>query len=305
MMRVSLFYTIRTTTGASLEHSGLELPLVVELDGGVSVVFEVATERFESYGPVILEASGPVDSSRLSATVLHGIDANQEGGSPIPFVVVPEAAALQELAADALNAVAFLIGVGLSGSRLFAFNHLSPEGLGDERRLTELGSPWVAPELSIGVEIRTFYVDAVEPPVVKRLMGRPGVAIYSDSLNTLAPVARFRELWRILESAFGLQDRHLTRRLAEYQPAVDMHFDGTELEGLRTLRGRASHAASRARSCELLAVERNVLRCVGRLQALAERVILTKKTWGTPTTEVEELLPLGTYVGRDGEIIEP
>jgi hypothetical protein len=302
-MRVSLRYAVSVTTGSSLEHSGLELPLTIDLDDGVSLAFEQAVGRFEYHGPVVLEASAPVDPVGLTVATLPGIDRSpEEGRMPVPFAVVPETAALEERAVDAISAVAFIISVGLSASRMLGYDVLQAEGPDDERLLEELGAWAVLPELSIGQVTRTFHSSVVDAGVVRQLMTRPGVTIFSDSINAMAPVARFRELWRILESAFGLQDGDLTSRLAEYPPAVAMDFDQPELEALRTLRGRASHAASSTGSRELITVERDVLRSLGRLQSLAERVILTKKTWGVRANGVDELLPLASYVTQDGEI---
>jgi hypothetical protein len=57
---------------------------------------------------------------------------------------------------------------------------------------------------------------------------------------------------------------------------------------MRVLRGRASHAESKAGYDELVAVERECGRKVARLKNLVERVLLTKKNWGYPTVAVDE-----------------
>ena len=114
--------------------------------------------------------------------------------------------------------------------------------------------------------------------------------------------ARFREVWRLLEAAFQLKDNDLIQRLAErlpeYGPVRQLGFDRDELRELHTLRGRASHAESRSGVHELEHVERECGARVARLKCLAERVILTKKSWGSPTTGVEELSPLLVRAAR-------
>jgi hypothetical protein len=304
-VRVSLLYAVRTTTGWHLDDLALELPLAVQWDG-TDLVLREASEEFRWYGPLVLEVSGAVDPTGLARATLSGIDRTAEPfSSPVTFIAVPEAAALRDLVVNALGALSFAVGVGLSSSRLIFHDHLVPETSTDDERLEELGSPHVLPELSVGRDVRTFHLSVVQPELLKQLMMRPGAALFADALNAIAPVARFRELWRILKSAFGLQGRELTQALAGYQPAAEMSFTYAELESLRTIRGRASHAASRAGTSELLTIEREVMQALGRVQSLVERVILTKKTWGARGGAVDELLRLQTYIGQDGHITEP
>ncbi len=106
----------------------------------------------------------------------------------------------------------------------------------------------------------------------------------------------------MLESAFAAQDDRLVALLTEYRPAQEMGFDRDELKQLLIIRGRASHGTSRRGLDEILAVGRECGKQVNRLKSLVERVILTKKTWGAPTTEVEELTPAIGWVGRDNSI---
>jgi hypothetical protein len=120
--------------------------------------------------------------------------------------------------------------------------------------------------------------------------------IYADALKLGTGAARFRELWRVLESAFNRQDDELVALLADYPPARAMAFSRDELKQLLVLRGKASHAASRAGVKQLLAVERECSHRLARLKNLAERVILTKRSWGYPTRGVDELVPLSAYV---------
>ncbi len=125
--------------------------------------------------------------------------------------------------------------------------------------------------------------------------------LYSDAVKLPLEVAQFRELWRVLESAFARSDDELVKLLTSYPPAQQLAFDDAELQDLLVLRGRASHAQSKAGVLELIAVERDCGKRLGRLKSLVERVILTKEHWGYPTVGVEELAPLQAYVGPHGE----
>ena len=115
----------------------------------------------------------------------------------------------------------------------------------------------------------------------------------------IGDVAQFRELWRVLEAAFGRKDKNLLGRLDRYQPARDLEFKYAELEHLWILRGRASHAESRDGVDELVRVEQECARRLPRLKNLVERVISTEDSWGSRGQGVAELLPLQGYVGPD------
>jgi hypothetical protein len=60
-----------------------------------------------------------------------------------------------------------------------------------------------------------------------------------------------------------------------------MEFTRDDLRDLHTPRGRASHASTRASLSveELAAVERDAAEAVGRVQALAEVLIIRKADW--------------------------
>ncbi|MEJ7742763.1 MAG: hypothetical protein WKF73_09585 [Nocardioidaceae bacterium] len=108
--------------------------------------------------------------------------------------------------------------------------------------------------------------------------------------------------WKILESAFGLTDGGLLDKLAEYEPIQNLIGDG-DLMAWLVLRGRASHAQSRVGTKELIAVERSCESEIWKLKKIVERVIITKKSWGYPTTAWEERLPQDLRARRAGEPI--
>ena len=63
------------------------------------------------------------------------------------------------------------------------------------------------------------------------------------------------------------------------------------------LRGRASHAESKSGIRELRDVITETRNALPRLKNLAEQVILTKKTWGIPTQDIERLARLTSHAG--------
>ena len=49
-------------------------------------------------------------------------------------------------------------------------------------------------------------------------------------------------------------------------------------------------------------MEHDCGRKVTRLKNLVERVLLTKKEWGSPSLAIEELAPVQAYVTADGSL---
>ncbi len=131
-----------------------------------------------------------------------------------------------------------------------------------------------------------------------------GLRLYANAMQADLAVAQFRELWRILEAAFGKHDDELVTLLTKYEPARKLRFDEAEVKQLLVLRGRASHAQSSAGIKELVYVDQECRKQLPRLKNLCERVILTKKDWGYPTVGTDELLPLAGFIGPANNIIK-
>ena len=206
---------------------------------------------------------------------------------------------------DFVSALTFLTDAPLSISRPHNEDAFIAETHDDAELLQRFGTDqpfWVT---SAQIMPRTFTA-VVDSDAIQLLLGRaPGLRLYADAMKLPLAVAQFRELWRVLESAFSLSDEKLVDRLASYPPAKQVAFDHDELEALRTLRGRASHAQSRAEAGkqELVDLEQACTRFLPRLKTLVERVILTKKSWGYPTTAVEELTPVQAFTRADGTLV--
>ncbi len=249
---------------------------------------------------LVLERS--VDPTALELVTETGMYRELPDGSqePLPAVQLRRDQGLDNvLVSDVASILSFLTDVPLLLSSRMEEDRFVAEDDADLATLEAWGTDRVHSEVYGLVGLRSFPRVRVTPELAQALLPRrTGLHLYADALKLGSEVAQFRELWRILESAFGIQDDKLVALLADYPPAQVMGFDAEELRSLQVLRGRASHAVSGAGLSELLTVTRQCLDSLPRLKNLAERVILTKASWGTPTLGVNELLPLAGYVGR-------
>jgi hypothetical protein len=294
-MRIRTTYTV--TPEDALTDAALPIEVKVE---DVTVLLE----RIEDGLRLIVERS--VDRSALQAVADGSLSRREADGTkvPIPTLKVPESELDTVAARDVLSALSFLsdttLGLSVGGP---IDDDVLPDDAEDEALLERLGTRQRHRETGA-----TFATRTVEPRVDTEAVGAlldraSGVRVYAMALALGTSSARFRELWRVLEAAFQLRGSALIERLADYAPARQLAFDRDELKELHTLRGRASHAESRSGVHELEHVERECVARVARLKCLAERVILTKKSWGSPTTGVEELSPLRAHVRRDGVVV--
>src|SRR2546430_1340044 len=191
-------------------------------------------------------------------------------GRPLKAIDAPEAARLMLIAGDTAAAIAFLCGVPVHVSSLIQDDELVAESEADRSAVDALGTSWVYREHLVGGEIRAFGARNVDSQIVRALLPRrAGLRLYADALAAQTPVARYRELWRVLESAFGLRGPELVAALGDYKPVRQLELDARELEALLVLRGRASHAASGARFDDVRQVTEDILTHVERLSSLA------------------------------------
>jgi hypothetical protein len=293
-----LLRTVYTVTLGSGGLEDVELPLEVELVEGIHASLVRHNEGLR------LTVDRLVQPSRLEVVSDSGWFRGLPGGGRAPFPrlrIRDDDAPEHVLVDDLISAVTFLTDIPLALSRPLQEDRFIPENEEDERLLERLGADAPYQETEAVPASRTFSAK-VDADGVSALLGRAaGLRLYADAVKLTLDVAQFRELWRVLESAFGRTDDELVALLASYPPAQRLRFEVAELAELNVLRGRASHAQSKAGVDELIAVERECGRRLGRLKNLVERVILTKKSWGYPTTAVEELAPLQAYIGPGGE----
>jgi hypothetical protein len=288
-----------TTSGRGLE--AVELPLETSPEEGVTVILS------ESDRGLRLTVHRPVDASHIEAVVegsgWHRDLANGKR-EPLPRLRLKGGIPVERVVADDfVHTLSFLTDVPLWLSRPQTEDAFVPDTDEDKALLKSFGTDQPFYETSAQVSIRTFS-PVVDATTVTSLGGRePGLRLYADAIKLPTGVAQFRELWRVLESAFATTDRALVTRLTGYAPSKQLGFDESELEALLVLRGRASHAQSKAGTRELMDVDQECKRLVPRLKNLVERVILTKQSWGYPTSGVDELTPLRAYLTGDGGIV--
>lgn len=296
-----LLRSVWTLTARTAGLDQIDFPLEITPAQGI----RASLDREGDHARLVHDRS--VDPARLELVTDSGVSRVLSDGTrqaePRVRVTGDDEAPSRLVVDDVVAALTFLTDVPLHVSQPWRGHRFVPETDGDREVLARLGTDEAYRPTWLSLGVRTFTVRVDAEGVSALLTRTAGVRLYADAAKLTLDVARFRELWRVLESAFGRTDDKLVALLASFAPALQMRFDKAELQRLLVLRGRASHAQSKAGSAELVTVERECAGQVGRLKSLVERVILTKKSWGYPTAAVEELAPLQAYLGPRGEIV--
>jgi hypothetical protein len=284
---------LRSQFGLVMGHRGfpkVDLPLVVELEMARAEVVDTGDEE-----QLTLTIELPVDSSALRV-VASPVAGDRE-------LEVLETGVAGVVAREVADAIAFLTRCPLT--------------------LAGRGRPELLPEGDDDLELlQGFATDAVNQAGIARgsvamtlrLVGQnvallvrraSGVRLYSDALKMGTSAGRLRELWRVVESAFAAKNDRLVSLVSDCQVAKDLGFTHEELRQLLVLRGRASHASSRAQINlnELASVEREAAEVVDSVQALAEALIIRKAEWGSRDTAVDESAPRYPFVLDQGETV--
>ncbi len=301
-VRVRTVYNVRLSS-ARVPFSGIALPLTVETADGHATLEQNGGGGHADY---TLTFEYLVDPGGLRLVEETGRSQMLDDGTQetIPAVEVASTENPAALPGGLIDALTFLTDVSLDMSRdAWQSDQLLPDSPADAELLARVGTSDVYARLSGFPTIRTFSARVDSEAIMALLPKAPGLRLYADALRLAHPVAQFRELWRVLESAFRRKHRRLVDILALYPPARQIGFTREEVEALLVLRGRASHAESRAGLAELREVERQVQTHVPRLKSLVERVLMTKEPWGTPTVEFRDLLPPSSWVGPDSSIV--
>jgi hypothetical protein len=290
---------VRTVFGVEPSSvSGMEMPLAVELGENARAVFD----RPADDDSLRVTVDHPVDPSALALERKTGSYEILPSGErrDIAAVRVPGSSGIG--LSDVTAALTFLTDVPFTLSPIRP-PELVPETDEDTAVLDEFGTRQIFRETSAQVGIRTFSV-VIDADTIRALIPKAvGLRLYADAMAVNSDVARYRELWRVLESAFRLQEKALVSALASYPPAQQLGFTKTELNELKALRGRVSHAET-SRGLDEILRARDLARERGdRLKSLVERVIVTKKTWGAPSLGVHELTPAVSWVAPGGKIV--
>jgi hypothetical protein len=242
----------------------------------------------------------PVERSAIRARADVVRDAT---GLHLTTLEVPEAARAAVVANRVADSIAFITRTAVTVSRKSFEEELIAEDEEDAACLDGLGAQHAVSKLSGGSPAVWTNWPLVSENI-SFLCTRPGaVRLYADALTMGTSAGRLRELWRVLEAAFGEQGRKLVDCLSKCEVAVEMEFSAKELWLLYRLRGRASHAESSSGIDEAVAVEREAARVVNRVQGLAEALVIRKVGWGDRTLAVHALDRPMPYVRRDGSLV--
>jgi hypothetical protein len=222
----------------------------------------------------------------------------------LPALDSPDTYELLDGAIRITAAISFAIGADLDPSPAAledSTNAYIAETDVDRHLLTRFGThrARLPVNASTGVEVADH--QPVDAQLIEVLARRGAVAVYREALRTETQIGQFRELWRTLEFAFQAHGTLLVDLLAAFPPVAELEFDRTELEELRTLRGKISHAASRSGSTELARSRGEVIERIGRLWCLVDRVLLTKSD-ASRSLLVDELRPLRAFIDRSGTV---
>jgi hypothetical protein len=264
---------------------------------GAEFVLHVDNERRTGRATITIPVDPAALSVRVGPTPL-------DGSQPHRGIDIPESKAVGGILRSVVRVLSFALEIPIETASLLQDRTLIPESEQDEERLRELGSLPVFAGGHVQISVRSVGFQSLDSTTLEKLLSREvGLALYSDALRLNTPTARYRELWRVLESAFGQKDADLLDLLAKYPPAVNMNFGSDELRELHVFRGRASHAESSAGLDEYHRVSERVEDLLPRLECLVHEVLLTKKTWGARSLGVERLAPLRSYVKKDGGLV--
>ena len=273
-----------------------EVTIPLQIDFGDFEVELTTIDEDRKYSTGYVE--GNVDRNKLR---LSDEDVSADGTEMPPRIVVPMNLEYQQIANRTCYILSFVIDVPVRCARTIQADTLIAEGDEDEKCLSEFGTSTIFHTLGTSLELRTFVISDLRNDHLDIFVKREsGIALYSQALLQLESTGRYRDFWRVLESAFGVKNADLVNCLEEYKPAREMGFTKSELEELLVLRGRASHAYSSAGIKEIRDVGKDIDRRLARLKNLAERVILTKKTWGVRSLGIDPIAHLAGFVGEDG-----
>lgn len=268
-------------------------------DGGTGTVTGDPDEPTRLF----VEISVPVDATTLTA--VPNPSWKNADGTQVVQIHLGDGDRDRVLAASyAVPALSFLLQQPLRQQRTggATIHADSPE---EEAALDALGGQtgvWLGPDRG-SIAVRTFRVDFNDDHVTRLLAHPSGLLLMQDAANATTDTSRLIAYWRVLESAFGRKGPKLVDCLERYQPVIKMEFDHDKLEALRTLRGRAAHAESRAGLAEIIRVNRECSDWIACVACLAERVLLTKETWGTASLAISEILPLHAYMRGPHEVV--
>ncbi len=275
----------------------VKIPLRYELDNKKFEINEIDEKR--QYATGFMEAQ--IDRQELS---LSAEKKSLDGTTTPARIIVPSALDLGPTVSRIVQALSFIADIPICQARLLFQDEIIPETRDDKLYLESLGTNEIYHELSATPSIRTFAVSDLSEDFLDKLMEKEtGLALYAQALLQQDDTGKFRELWKVLEAAFGVQKKELIECLIGYESVKQLDFSKEELQSLLALRGRVSHATSRAGIEELRCVNQEVSEKLPRLKCLVEQVLLTKRTWGVRSQYIDRLAQLAAFIGNNGSVI--
>lgn len=297
-----LLHTVYTVMLPANKDLGMQLPFTMSLD------IAIKASLVEQEGGIQLLIDRKIDHAKLEVVKDSGYQYKKlpDGGrEPVPTLrLIEDEAPERILSQNFMSALTFLTDVPIALSSPHGKNGFVPETDEDRELLERLGTDLPYRTGYALVSMRSFSLSGATDETITTLMSKhSGLHLYANAMQANLAAAQFRELWRVLEAAFGKRDEELVALLTKYEPAKELRFDEAEIRRLLVLRGRASHGQSKAGIKELVFVDKECASQLPRLKNLCERVILTKKDWGYPTVGTDELLPLAGFIGPANSIV--
>jgi hypothetical protein len=278
--------------------SELSHKLDLEFPHGTVSIISYNSER----STADVRVSVKVNPDKLSiAQVKEALD-----GSPLEDEInVPEESVASTLVNSACRILAFVFHSQIHLTKSPGRDSLVPESDYDENVLNTLGSRQVALDIDMTVDVeRSIVFRTLDRNILDKLIDREsGLALYLDAIVTQSPISKYRELWKVLESAFVAKGHKLTSLLSQYLPVSQIGFNRAELEEMLILRGRASHAESRSKLNEYNKIARETQDKVRRLKSLAEQLLITKKIWGSENLDSDQIADLTAFINKNGVLI--
>jgi hypothetical protein len=267
----------------------LELPMRIEVDG--TGTFDLAVDPepgvFPGDGGLVaapprlcVTAEGPVDPTGLEVVEDLGYRLDENGDEiPALALVAPEIIILRDGALAIAGSISFALGVAIELMPAWGIgftNEFIPDSPEEALLLEELGPRTARVPVGATTGTEVFGEASIDADFIAELARRKIPAVYLDVLGRQTPAVRFLTLWKTLEFAFQAYGQRLVGLLLAYPRVEEMEFDRQELEFVRALRGRLSHAASRNGLDEVSETNALAIHHVGRLWSLVDWIVISK-----------------------------
>ena len=181
------------------------------------------------------------------------------------------------------DALTFLFDSRINMSIKVSEATLEPESKEEVENLKSFGTKIIRHRGVVTIEAGMVSKEFDTSAILHLLPKKLGLNIYSQALSSSDPLIQFRELWRVLESAFTLRDRDLCLALSRFSPVKEIPLKFEDLNKLKVIRGRASHAYSRKGAAEAEAIRIECEENLTSLKDLVSIVIDQKDPWGSPS----------------------